>query len=42
MPRFLGREDNAERFERFERFARECVPLLSRFLGRLRVRADDI
>jgi len=39
MPRFLGREDNAERFERF---ARECVPLLSRFLGRLRVRADDV
>jgi RNA polymerase sigma-70 factor (ECF subfamily) len=39
MPRFLGREDNAERFERF---VRECVPLLERFLGRLRVREDDV
>ena len=39
MPRFLGREDNAERFERF---VRECVPLLERFLGRLRVRDDDV
>lgn len=39
MPRFLGREDNAERFERF---VRECGPPLERFLGRLHVRADDI
>jgi len=39
MPRFLGREDNAERFERF---VRDCVPLLERFLGRLRVRDDDV
>lgn len=39
MPRFLGREDNAERFERF---VRECVPLLERFIGRLRVREDDV
>ena len=40
MPRFSpGREDNAERFDRF---VRECVPLLERFLGRLRVAPDDI
>ena len=40
MPRFSpGREDNAERFERF---VRDCVPLLERFLGRLRVGADDV
>lgn len=39
MPRLLGREDNAERFERF---VRDCVPLLERFLGRLRVREDDV
>lgn len=40
MPRLLpGRENNAERFERF---VRECVPLLERFLGRLRVRDDDV
>ena len=39
MPRFLGREDNAERFERF---VRDCVPLLERFVGRLRVRDDDV
>jgi len=39
MPRFLAREDNAERFERF---VRECGPLLARFLGRMRVREDDV
>jgi len=40
MPRLLtGREDNAERFERF---VRESAPRLARFLGRLRVREDDI
>lgn len=39
MPRLLSeREDNAERFERF---LRERVPRLARFLGRLRVRAED-
>ena len=40
MPRLSpGREDNAERFDRF---VRECVPLLERFLSRLRVGADDV
>ena len=40
MPRLLaGRENNAELFERF---VRERVPSLERFLGRLRVRDDDV
>src|SRR5262245_35877136 len=40
MPRLSpGREDNAERFDRF---VRDCVPLLERFLGRLRVASDDV
>jgi len=40
MPRLLSeRENNADRFERF---VRERVPLLERFLGRLRVRNDDV
>lgn len=39
MPRLpSGREDNSELFERF---VHERVPLLLRFLGRLRVHEDD-
>lgn len=39
MPRRLAREDNADRFERF---VRDSVPMLERFLVRLRVREDDV
>ncbi|HKE47440.1 MAG TPA: RNA polymerase sigma factor [Rhodanobacteraceae bacterium] len=40
MPRSLAGGENTA--ELFERFVRERVPSLERFLGRLRVREDDV